>query len=360
MPLKTRRLILTALTFGSVLCLVSLIKVHAQDTSATPPAEQETRQIKLSDFTKKRPPASGTTSPPNPSPAKGDAASWNAPTYRRVKPTTTVRAKPVKAKASTPPVTASKTATPAKASPPASIEVREVGVTLWRLRPARQTDTGPGFSVLQAGQLVVMTPERIEGTSPVTLGDRVRLSIESPRNGYLYVINREQYADGTTGAPALIFPTLRIRGGDNSVMAGRLVDLPDPGDPQPFFTLTSQQKPGQPHNVGELLTILITPRPLEGLTPGRAPLPLTPARVAQWEADWESEVVELLEMNGGAGKTWTPEEKLASEATRSLTQVDPTPQTIYRLTGQASDPVMLTVQLLYGAPATPKTAVSQP
>jgi hypothetical protein len=226
------------------------------------------------------------------------------------------------------------------------------------MRPAKETDSGPGFSILQNGKTVVLTPERIEGTAPVSLGNRIRISIESPRTGYLYVINREQYADGTTGKPALIFPTLRVRGGDNTVVAGRLVDIPDANDGQPFFTLTSHQKAGEPAILGELITVLVTEKPLAGISPARTALPLDSALVEKWEDEWSGDVVELLEMNGGEGKTWTTEEKMAGEATRSLTQEDPTPQTIYRVVSKPSEPVMLTVQLLYGTPPAPSGAAT--
>ena len=322
-----------------------------------PGEEEETRQIKSSNFTKNRPapkaskPAGASTS----SGAGGDSASWNAPTYHRVKPSAApVRRRPAAAAPAKPKTTTAskKKPDPATAKPKASAtEVREVGVTLWRLRPAKETDTGPGFQVLQAGKLVVMTPERIEGTTPVSLGDNVRLSIESPRDGYLYVINREQLADGTTSAPLLIFPLMRIRGGDNKVSAGRLVDIPDTRDATPYFTLQSLQRAGQPDPVGELITILITPRPLEGVTPGRDPVALDPAQVSKWETAWEGEVAEVLEMNGGAGRAWTNEEKQSSEATRGLTLGDPVPQTIYRVSGRPGEPLMLTVQMLYGATA---------
>ena len=42
--------------------------------------------------------------------------------------------------------------------------------------------------------------------TPLRDGDRMRLSIEAPWDGYLYVLNREQYADGSTSDPYLIFP----------------------------------------------------------------------------------------------------------------------------------------------------------
>ena len=379
MPDKSRTLRFALLALG--LTLVgggAPPRARAQKSTPTPtPAareeqppgdEETTRQIKSSNFTKNRP-APKTSKPadaPKSTGAGGDSASWNAPTYHRVKPSAApVRrrrpATPAKPAPAKPPKnnTAStikrdlKTVT--ETTPAAPTEVRDVGVTIWRLRPATEADTGPGFQVLKAGKLVVMTPERIEGTAPVALGDSVRLSIESPRDGYLYVINREQFADGTTGAPALIFPTTRIRGGDNKVSAGRLVDIPDAGDPTPFFTLTSNQKAGQPQNVGELITILITARPLEGVTPGRGPVALDPAQVAEWEEAWEHDVADVLEMNGGAGRGWTKEEKQAGEATRSLTQLDPAPQTIYSVAARPNEPLMLTVKMLYGAPA-PETA----
>jgi len=194
----------------------------------------------------------------------------------------------------------------------------------------------------------VLVPERIDGSAAVKLGDILRLSIESPKQGYLYVINREQYADGSTGTPNMIFPTLRMRGGNNSVSPGTLIDIPDGRDAQPFFTLISPRKPGQPQTVGELITVIVSPRPLEGITPARDAQALPVAQVARWEADWGSEIVELLEMNNGAGLTWTEAEKLASETTRGLTQLDPTPQTVYRVNAKRAAPVMVTLQLLYG------------
>ena len=342
-------------TFGKLILLASLglmflaLPVYGQDVQDPQTSDDETRQIKLSEFTKKRPPADPKSTKPKPTTASsGDSASWNAPTYHRVKPR--ARVKP-KADAST---------STAKASETKSVrttEVREVGVTLWRLRPATPADNGPAFQVLKDGKVVVLTPERIEGTSPVALGDRVRMSIESPRTGYLYVINREQYADDTMGKPMLIFPTTRVRGGDNAVVAGRLIDLPDASDAQPFFTLTTKQKPGQPAIVGELLTVVISEKPLAGIVPSRSPLSLPPDQVAKWENDWEGDIVELLEMNDGVGRTWTAQEKMASEMTRSLTQEDPTPQTIYRVVGQPNEPVMLTVQLIYGE-STPQQTTS--
>jgi hypothetical protein len=80
------------------------------------------------------------------------------------------------------------------------------------------------------------TPERIEAATPLNVGDRVRITVESPRSGFLYIIDREQYIDGSFGEPMLIFPTLKTRGGDNRVMPGKLIDIPAQEDQYSYFT----------------------------------------------------------------------------------------------------------------------------
>src|SRR5437763_12423285 len=49
-------------------------------------------------------------------------------------------------------------------------------------------------------------PERVEAGTTFREGDRVRLSVESPTKGYLYVLDRDVFADGTTGGVMLIYP----------------------------------------------------------------------------------------------------------------------------------------------------------
>src|SRR5690349_23992390 len=51
-----------------------------------------------------------------------------------------------------------------------------------------------------------------------------------PISGYLYVFDREVYADKSLGEPYLIFPTTALRGGDNLVKAGRVVEIPSHDD----------------------------------------------------------------------------------------------------------------------------------
>src|SRR5262245_46314771 len=124
---------------------------------------------------------------------------------------------------------------------------RQVGVTVWRLRPGLPSDSGARILVQEDFVTTEWIPERVGVTTGLHAGDRVRMTIESPDPGYLYVIDRERYASGERGAPYLIFPTARTRGGDNRVMGGKLIDIPAQDDRPNFFSL----RHGRPDQVEE-------------------------------------------------------------------------------------------------------------
>jgi hypothetical protein len=188
------------------------------------------------------------------------------------------------------------------------------------------------------------TPERIEADTPLKIGDRVRLTVESPRAGFLYIIDRELYADGSLGEPMMIFPTTRTRGGDNRVAPGKLIDIPAQEDQYSYFT--AQPGGARRDQVAEVLTIILVPQPLP-LQIGDQPLKMTDTQVAGWEKLWGG-TAERLELVGGAGRTWTNEEKAAGAAKgRQLTQAGPPPQTVYRVARKAGGPLLVTVPLRY-------------
>jgi len=226
----------------------------------------------------------------------------------------------------------------------ARIQFEEVGVTVWRLRPTRSSDEGGRVLVQEGLKQSEWTPERIEADTPLIIGDRVRLTVESPRPGFLYIIDREQYADGSFGEPMLIFPTLRTRGGDNRVEPGRLIDIPAQEDQYSYFTA---QPAGDRRQVAEVLTIILVPQPLP-LQIAAQPLKMAETEVNGWEKLWGG-VAERLELVGGAGRIWTMEEKSAGAALgRQLTQAGPPPQTVYRVARKAGGPLLVTVPLRYG------------
>jgi len=217
-----------------------------------------------------------------------------------------------------------------------------VGVTVWRLRPSTSADN-PGVRLLahtEPGSRQ-WTPVRVGADSPLAEGDRVRISIETARPGYLYVIDREQYAGRVLGDPVLIFPTSRLRGGNNRVRPGALVELPGWDDHPPYWRL----RRARPDHVGEMLTILVTPRPIPGLITGDEAIRLDPQRVAAWEKRWDA-TVERLEAPHQAGRPYSAAEKQAARnAAQLLTPDDPAPQTLFRVEARPDQPLLVNLPL---------------
>jgi hypothetical protein len=283
--------------------------------------DDNSRQIVLDRFNKARPAAAVTTGVGGSRVGTGNPAA-KPPIYRRTGST-------------------KMTGGPRKSAPASS---EEIGVTVWRLRPSRSGDTGGRVLVLDGPKQSEWTPERIEADTPLKIGDRVRLTVESPRSGFLYIIDREQYADGSLGEPMLIFPTLRTRGGDNRVAPGRLIDIPAQEDQYSYFT--AQPAGDRRDQIAEVLTIILVSQPLS-LQIGEQPLKLQEQQISGWEKLWGG-AAERLELIGGAGRTWTNEEKAAGAAKgRQLSQSGPPPQTVYRVERKTGAPLLVTVPLRY-------------
>ncbi len=227
-----------------------------------------------------------------------------------------------------------------------SSSATQLGLTIWRLRRATAAEVGERIIVQDEGEIVEWIPERVEASTPLRLGEKIRMSFESQQAGYLYVINREQYADGSLGEPLLIFPTTRTRNGDNQVAPGRLIEIPAQEDRLNFFTM----RRGRMDQVGEQLIALITPHPLADLTIGAAPLKLTKDVVNGWEQSWGAKVA-MFEMAPGGVRTWTKIEREAgADTTRRLTHADPPPQTIFRIAVGQDEPRLIKLTLRYVTP----------
>ena len=202
-----------------------------------------------------------------------------------------------------------------------------VGVTIWRLRDDQDKPTA----------------ERATADTHFTEGERLRLSIEVPRSSdsYLYVIDREVYADGSTGDPYLIFPSQSTPEGGNVVKAGKPAFVPARGDEFPYFTLER----GRKDQLREELTIILSPKQLKlPLGAPSNPVRLERAQVAQWEKQWGGRA-ELREEPDGAGKQLAAAERGADEGERRLAPSDPLPQTIYLTKAKPGAPMMLRVPL---------------
>lgn len=214
-----------------------------------------------------------------------------------------------------------------------------VGVTLWRLRPATARDRDQGL-VLFRSEAEELVAERVEAGTVFVPGDKVRIGIESARKGYLYLLDREKYADGTTSDSYLISPTLRIHKGDNAVRAGRLVEIPNADDQPPFFVM----KRNRPDQVGEEIVVLVTEKPLPDVTVGEQAAKVSAQTVAQWESVSAKQSVGLG-ASALAGKPYTRAESESGRHTRLLTHEEPLPQTLYRLVAKPGQSLMVNVPL---------------
>jgi hypothetical protein len=229
--------------------------------------------------------------------------------------------------------------TPSTANPLALAD-QLVGLTLWRLRPVRPEDEGSAAMVWASGD-ERLTAERVSAESGFAPGARVRLAIESGRNGFLYIIDRERYEDGSLGEPFLIFPRLQIRGGDNRVRAGRVIEVPDLADAPPYFTL----RRSRPDHEGELISVLVADAPLAEVAPGHEAVRLGRAMVEAWERRW-SVPVRRLEAKGAGGALYTRgEREAAGAAARLLTYEEPLPQTLFHVQAPPGQPLLLKLDL---------------
>jgi hypothetical protein len=228
----------------------------------------------------------------------------------------------------------------------------QLGITVWRLRAATSNDDqrllfqDTGDSSAPTPGRTDSIPERVEADTGFKIGDKVFLTLESSRTGYLYVIDRERYADGTTSEPYLIYPNLKTRNGDNRVEPGLFVRIPAVNERPNYFSMKPLKSDG-PTQVGEQLSIIVTTQQVQGLPQGDKPSRLSAEQAAMLEGG-SALPVERYEMNNGAGRTWTSVEKASStENSRILTQEDPLPQTVYRVPSKPETPLAVKILLRY-------------
>jgi hypothetical protein len=268
--------------------------------------EDATRQLWNTEFQKKRPAGSGTARPAQ------------------------VKYKPVAASA--PGVTA-----------PAG-QATMLGVTLWRMRDPKPSDAaGTRLLVLEKGGTREQVPERISAATPLGAGDRVHLTVEVPASGYLYIIDRERYSDGTLSGPYLIYPNGLTGRGDNVVAPGRLLEIPDRRDDPNTFVI----RPSRPDQTAEVLFLLVSPQPIPGIKivkVGEQPWQVPAEMYASWEKQW-SVKADCMEMEEGGVTVTAKENKAGADKKMQLTQDDPLPQTLYRVDARPGHPMMVEIPL---------------
>ena len=216
-----------------------------------------------------------------------------------------------------------------------------VGVTLWELRPSAQTDP-PHIRIFQepppektVSEAKSWTPARARLDEPLPEGSRVRVGIESSRDGLVYLIDRELLRDATTGPPHLIFPTPRTRGASHSIVRGMLMELPALGADVPYWILGRAQE----NYGGEVLTVIISPQPIQELENVQTPNVLPIERLQEWERSWGSGVHRVYSGPAG-GLTSDAEARARNDSTHLLNTSDAAPNAIFAGPATSNTPIL--------------------
>lgn len=242
-----------------------------------------------------------------------------------------------------------------------------IGVTFWRLSPVTEESRRPSSAQGEDSRLLIPTKKgappqpyhaaRIGDDAAFRNGELLWLGIEVPRadESFVYVLDREQYADGTLGEPYLIFPAPTMPKDANVASAGRIVYVPAPDDPFPYFRL---ERSNQQH-IAERLTIIVSPRRLtfrgewEEVDTDIKLLRVATAEAARCDREWSGKTERLgARRDLSAGITRAEQEvretrKMipAKGEKRRLLPADLLPHTIYRVRGKAGQPVLVNVSL---------------
>ncbi len=250
-------------------------------------------------------------------------------------------------------------------APPRNMTYVTVGFTLWRIHVANDAQSKDPkvqkehMSWDEQDHEVVVT--RMSDVNPIPDQELIQMTIEYLPSGgeveanrarYLYVINREQFSDGKLRNARLIFPTLKTYDGDNRVLPGKTVTLPNPERP---FIISRAVSQGP--QVSEAYTIILSPVSLNSELPqplSNKAMNLSEELLATWEKRWRAVEVRA-DLRNGVGQARTEREidsngdleetRGTKDSAEDLTQSDPPPQTVFRSTVRRGAAVLFTVRV---------------
>jgi hypothetical protein len=214
----------------------------------------------------------------------------------------------------------------------------QVGITIWLV------DSGQSKGIEQVGEEQVI--ERLDTNAAYAAGDTIRVRIESPTGGYLYIVDQEQYADGTYGPAVLDFPTLKLRKGNNVIRAWEPIDIPAYPAVWGFKPRKLNEGETRKTQVAEVLTIIISPRVLvDPVRISENELALGKGEFEGWRAKWQT-AIQQFDLENAAGQAGRTKgiEQLGEEADAKDALG---PQTIYRVAVKRGNPVWITVPLRF-------------
>jgi hypothetical protein len=215
--------------------------------------------------------------------------------------------------------------------PPRDQEYVRIGVTMWRFSPNQCAIPNCPLPAADKGLIDTAAGTRIDDSAALSTGERVRLGLESlSHDGFVYVIDREQYADGTFGDPYLIFPTKNIHNGSNYARPGLQIQLPRA---EGCFCVKSRSQ--QRILAADNLIVIVSPQPLLSSDEIGSREIALPARLAAYVGRADKERVHRGTLKDGAGLARSATEQAAGtkglfDTEPVLTQSDLPPQNVYQ------------------------------
>ncbi len=243
---------------------------------------------------------------------------------------------------------------------PDGMALAQIGLNIWRPRPATSQDDRN----IVARETNDVKEEVVYESNDefIKNGERFRLSIEamtkgflSEGSGYVYIVNREQYADGSFGKARLIFPKTSNYNGDNLLRAGQPIILPQAKSllfKGLLFEVNRSTRSSSRH-IAETYTIIISPWKFALPEPlGKEPMILPDNLFADWERQYAKMYRATLKNSGN--KLMTLQEQIimsreTNDVPETLTQSDTetSPQIVYRGAVKIGNPAMFTVALKF-------------
>jgi hypothetical protein len=227
----------------------------------------------------------------------------------------------------------------------------DVGVTFWRLRPARRVDDPV---VLEPKRIVKrikgkevettikLTPERVESEAQFSDGEKLRVSIEAPFESYVYILNQEQYADGTLSDPFLIYPSAADIRANKRAAPGRLIYVPE----EPDYFEISTLNPGGKKKSGEMFTIVLSSE-LVGMLPALERNEDTrktdQALFNRLRHDWGGAVWKFQQIGEARRNITRVEKKAGPKGGELLADGDPQSQMVYHVARRADGIVLFQI-----------------
>lgn len=179
---------------------------------------------------------------------------------------------------------------------------------------------------------------RVDPSREFRAGDRIRLSLESNTNGYLYIFHTEN-----NGEPQMLYPDVRLEQGDNRIEAHVPYEIPwnEPGV-ENWFKFDAN-----PAN--ERLYIVVTRQPLPGIPTGNALVSYCGQNRCPWRPP--TGVWAQVQMHGQAkvgvvkstsyGQRQSQTEQVAVTRGLGLDQSAPEPSVI-RMNASSNLPILVT------------------